>query len=116
MKNPKYFELWYIDWNPGRGSEQIGIRPALIIQNDSANQNDNYPNTIVLAVSTKGKKVSFHLEVKPSEKNCLKETSYIKCEQIMTISKDRLFNKIGTLEDIYRTDIENAMKKVLNIG
>jgi mRNA interferase MazF len=116
MKNPKYFDLWYINWNPGRVSEQIGVRPGLIVQNDLANQNNNYPNTIVLAVSTKGKKVPFHIEITPSEKNGLKEISFIKCEQIMTISKDRLLTKIGTLEDIYKSVTEKALIKVLNIG
>lgn len=114
MKNPSYFELWYIDWNPSRGSEQSGIRPALIIQNDLANQNIKYPNTIVLAVSTKGKPVSFHIKIDPSIKNGLKEISYVKCEQIMTISKDRLLNKIGLLENNYKTQIDNALKKTLN--
>jgi len=115
MKNPNYSELWYIDWNPGRGSEQTGIRPALIIQNDLANQNNRYPNTIVLAVSTKGKPVSFHIEIKPSMNNGLKEISYIKCEQVMTISKDRLVNKIGVLEDEYKAKIDKALIRTLNI-
>lgn len=116
MKKPSYFELWYIDWNPGRGSEQTGIRPALIIQNDLANHNEKYPNTIVLAVSTKGKPVSFHIEITPSENNGLKEISYIKCEQIMTISKERLLNKIGLLENTYKVKIDKALNKTLNIG
>ena len=116
MKNPSYFELWYIDWNPSRGSEQSGIRPALVIQNDLANQNDKYPNTIVLAVSTKGKPVSFHIEIKPSLSNALKEISYVKCEQVMTISKERLLNKIGALEAEYKVKLDKALNKTLNIG
>ncbi|MBC7473261.1 MAG: type II toxin-antitoxin system PemK/MazF family toxin [Candidatus Sericytochromatia bacterium] len=115
MKSPKYFELWYVDWNPSRGSEQSGIRPALIIQNDLANQNDKYPNTIVLAVSTKSKSVSFHVQIKPSLENGLKEISYIKCEQIMTISKERLLNKIGLLENDYKLIVDKYLNKTLNI-
>ncbi|MEK7431596.1 MAG: type II toxin-antitoxin system PemK/MazF family toxin [Cyanobacteriota bacterium] len=116
MKNPSYFELWYIDWNPSRGSEQSGIRPALIIQNDIANHNDKYPNTIVLAVSTKGKPVSFHIEITPSLNNGLKEISYVKCEKVMTISKKRLLNKIGLIENDYKLKIDKALNKTLNIG
>ncbi len=112
----QYFELWYIDWNPSRGSKQAGIRTALIIQNDVANHNDKYPNTIVLAVSTKGKLVSFHIELKPSLINGLKEVSYVKCEQIMTISKDRLLNRIGLVENDYKLKIDKALTKTLNIG
>ncbi|MFN8575289.1 MAG: type II toxin-antitoxin system PemK/MazF family toxin [Candidatus Sericytochromatia bacterium] len=116
MKKPSYFELWYIDWNPSRGSEQSWIRPALVIQNDLANHNEKYPNTIVLSVSTKGKPVSFHIELKKSIDNVLKDISYVKCEHIMTISKERLLNKIGILEDIYKSQIDKALNKILNIG
>ena len=55
MKNPKRFEIWLVNWNPGRGSEQEGLRPSLVIQTDAGNINPNYPNTIVLAISTKGR-------------------------------------------------------------
>lgn len=116
MKKPSYFELWYVDWNPSRGSEQSGIRPALVIQNDLANHNESYPNTIVIAVSTKGKPVSFHIEIIPSKNNKLKDISYVKCEQVMTISKDRLLNKIGLLEISYKVKVDKALNKVLNIG
>ena len=115
MKNPSYFELWYIDWNPSRGSEQSGVRPALIVQTDQANHNTKYNNTIVLAVTTKGKPVSFHIKIDPSKQNGLKDISYIKCEQIMTISKDMLLNKIGDLEDIYKEKIDSALIKLVNI-
>ena len=50
-----------LDWNPARGSEQLGRRPGLIIQNDVGNRAVHYPLTIVAAVSTKGKAVPFHV-------------------------------------------------------
>ncbi len=43
-------DIWLVDWSPGRGSEQAGLRPALIIQNDIGNQYS--PTTIVAAIST----------------------------------------------------------------
>jgi len=115
MKTPKRFEIWIVNWNPGRGSEQEGIRPTLIIQTDAGNTNPNYPNTIVVAISTKGRPVPFHIRVEPSEENGLKSISYIKCEQILTISKERLVEKIGALEEEYRSKIEEALKLVLNL-
>jgi hypothetical protein len=53
-------DIWVVDWSPGRGSEQAGMRPAVVVQTDAANLNPRYPNTIVLTVSTKGKAVPFH--------------------------------------------------------
>lgn len=62
VKSLKRFEVWLVNWNPGRGSEQEGIRPSLIIQTDAGNINPNYPNTIVLAISTKGRELLFHIK------------------------------------------------------
>ena len=116
MKNPKRLEIWLVNWNPGRGSKQEGIRPSLIIQTDAGNINPNYPNTIVLAISTKGREVPFHIKVKPSSTNGLKSLSFIKCEQILTISKERLVEKIGILELQYANKVEEALKLVLGLG
>ena len=109
-------EIWLVNWSPGRGSEQQGLRPAVIIQTDAANLNPNYPNTIVVAISTKGKKVPFHISVEPSSLNGLNKKSYIKAEQILTISKDRLIKRIGKLEEKYIKQIDNAIKLVLELN
>ena len=45
-------DVWLVDWSPSRGSEQSGMRPALVVQTDAANQNPRYPNVIVAAIST----------------------------------------------------------------
>ena len=68
MNKPQRGEIWFIDWSPARGSEQGGIRPSLILQTDKGNLNDNYPNTVVLTISTKGRKIPFHIELKPNKK------------------------------------------------
>ncbi|TFG91370.1 MAG: type II toxin-antitoxin system PemK/MazF family toxin [Syntrophobacterales bacterium] len=107
-------EIWYVDWSPGRGSEQTGLRPAVIIQTDAANRNPRYPNTIVLTVSTKGQEVPFHVPVNPSAGNGLQEKSFVKCEQIMTISKERLIRRMGCLDEEQMETIAAAMRRVLS--
>ena len=108
-------EIWWVDWSPGRGSEQKGIRPALVVQTDAANLNPKYPNTIVVAISTKGKPVPFHVLLEPSDKNGLKKRSYAKAEQLLTISKDRLIEHIGTVEPEVMDKIKEAVKMVLDL-
>jgi mRNA interferase MazF len=108
-------EIWWVDWSPGRGSEQQGIRPALIVQTDAANLNPKYPNTIVVAISTKGKPVPFHIPVQPSSQNGLSKVSYIKTEQLLTISKERLIKRIGVLEREVMEQVEKAIKLVLDL-
>jgi mRNA interferase MazF len=58
---PNRGEIWQLDWSPGRGSEQTGVRPALIVQNDPGNHSPIYPNTIVVSISTKGRNIPFHV-------------------------------------------------------
>jgi mRNA interferase MazF len=113
--DPQRGKLWWFDWSPGRGSEQEGTRPALVMQTDAANLNPRYPNTIVLAVSTKGKPVPFHIAVKPTVQNGLGELSYIKCEQILTIAKKRLISKTGILETEFLQQVGKAITLVLNV-
>ncbi len=83
-------QIWLVNWTPGRGSEQWGKRPALVIQTDAANLNLRYPNTIVLAISTKGLPVATHVRIEAGKETGLTEISYLKGEQIPTISKERL--------------------------
>lgn len=106
-------EIWTVDWTPGRGSEQTGLRPALVIQTDAACRNPRYPNVIVLAVSTAGRNVPFHITMTPTEENGLRAPSFVKCEQILTISKDRLRERWGTVTEDDMSAIEEAVVLVL---
>jgi mRNA interferase MazF len=106
-------QVYWIDWNPARGSEQAGRRPALIVQNDPFNQNERYPNTIVVAVSTSGRAVPTHVILEPNAQNGLRERSYIKCEQFVTISKDRLQELIGTTDANIMRQVDRALKRAL---
>lgn len=109
-------ELHWVDWNPSRGSEQAGRRPALIVQADAANANPRYPNTIVAAVSTSGRAVATHVPLAPSARNGLSALSYVKCEQILTISKDRLVEKIGEIETADLVRVDTALRQALDLS
>jgi len=101
-----------VDFNPGRGSEQIGRRPALVLQNDTGNQNPKYPNTVVLAMSTQGKPIPFHVRIDPNPQNGLREVTYVKCEQVLTLSKARLIGPepLGQLSTAEMRKVEVAVK------
>ncbi len=91
-------ELYWLDWNPARGSEQAGRRPALVVQENPASANPNYPLTVVVAISTQGRAIATHVSIEPTALNGLSALSYAKCEQIQTVSKARLIQLIGVLE------------------
>jgi mRNA interferase MazF len=115
-KQLKRGEIWLLDWSPSRGSEQAGFRPALVIQTDAANSNPGYPNTIVLAISTKGKQVPFHVPLKPNSLNGLTEASFVKCEQVLTVAKDRLVRMLGVIGEGELQQIKQAIRLVLEVG
>ena len=106
-------ELYWLDWNPARGSEQAGRRPALVVQENAASANPNYPLTIVVAISTSGRSISAHVAIEPSASNNLSALSFAKCEQIQTVSKARLLHKIGTLDPLDISRVTVALKAVL---
>ena len=109
-------QVWLVDWSPGRGSNQLGRRPALIIQTNAANTNPRYPNTIVLTVSTKGLVVATHVEIAPDARNGLRHTSWVKCEQNLTVPNDRLITLWGTLSAGDLDRVEIAVKTALALA
>ena len=91
-------DMFYADLSPVVGSEQGGIRPVLIIQNDTGNK---YSPTVIAAAITSqtGKsRLPTHIEI-GSRENGLKADSVVLTEQIRTIDKSRLKEKIGHIDD-----------------
>lgn len=110
-------DLFWVDWSPARGSEQAGRRPALIVQGDAGNSSTTYPNTIVAAVSTKGREIPLHVRLRPSPRSGLRKTSWVKCEQVMTISKQRLSPEpIGRLDAAELQQVDAALRLSLALG
>ena len=91
-------DMFYADLSPVVGSEKGGVRPVLIIQNDLGNK---YSPTVIAAAITSqtGKnKLPTHIEI-DSESCGLKNNSVVLTEQIRTIDKSRLKEKIGHIDD-----------------
>lgn len=114
QKKPQRGEIWLIDWNPSRGSEQAGLRPSIVIQNNHGNNNDKFPNTIITTISTKGRNIPLHIRLIPNTLNGLNEISFIKTEQILTISKERLIKKLGEISNEELKAINESIKLLLN--
>ncbi|MEJ1933096.1 type II toxin-antitoxin system PemK/MazF family toxin, partial [Nostoc sp. NIES-2111] len=81
-------EVWLVDLNPVRGHEQAGKRPGLIISVDLFNQSPS-GLIIVLPITSKDKGIPFHVEINPPEGG-IKVQSFIKCEDVRSISVERL--------------------------
>lgn len=98
-------DMFYADLSPVVGSEQGGIRPVLIIQNDMGNKHS--PTVIAAAITSQTDKNNLptHITLE-SHNNGLKADSVVLTEQIRTIDKSRLKEKIGHIDD------ENIMSQI----
>ena len=110
---PKRGEVWLVNWNPARGSEQAGRRPALVIQNDIGNE--MAPTTIVAAISSSVKVFPMNVKINPPEGG-LDLPSIIKTSQILTVAKERLEKRLGRISTKKMGDVNRAIKLSLNLS
>ena len=104
-------DIFYADLPPTIGSEQGGIRPVLIVQNDTGNRYS--PTTIVVTLTKQQKNdLPTHILVDVDKENGLKYDSTALCEQIKTIDKRRLKGKIGSIHNNAEVleEISNGLK------
>ncbi len=101
-------DIFYANLNPVIGSEQGGVRPVLILQNNIGNKYS--PTTIIAAITSKIKKAKLptHVELSAAEFN-LEKDSVILLEQVRTIDKRRLKEKIAHLDDEIMSEIDQAI-------
>lgn len=107
-------DIYYAELNPVVGSEQGGIRPVLIIQNDIGNQYS--PTTIVAAITSQISKAKLptHVEL-TSKKTGLDKDSVILGEQIRTIDKCRLKEKLTYLDEETMARVNQALEISLGL-
>ena len=107
-------EIWWADLSPTIGTEQSGLRPVLVVQTDHANPHS--PHTIIVPFTTKIRRkiLPSHVFI-PATKSNLPEDSVILCEQIRVIDKHRLIRKAGMLTEKFLSEINIALKAILNL-
>lgn len=100
-------DLYYADLNPVVGSEQGGIRPVLIIQNDIGNKHS--PTVIIAAITSKAMKTTLPTHHVLSAHSGLERDSIVLLEQIRTIDKRRLKEYVGVLGQEDMQNIDRAL-------
>ena len=101
-------DLFYADLSPVVGSEQGGVRPVLVIQNDVGNKYS--PTVITAAVTSKINKAKLPTHIELDAKSFgLARDSVVMAEQVRTIDKQRLKERIGHLDDIAMQSVEHAL-------
>ncbi|MDD6102721.1 MAG: type II toxin-antitoxin system PemK/MazF family toxin [Clostridiales bacterium] len=114
MNTIKRGDIYYADLRPVIGSEQGGIRPVIIIQNDLGNLYS--PTVICAAITSKQNKAKLPTHVEVSAKNGgVSKDSVILLEQVRTIDKSRLKEKVCHVSDNVLSDIDRALHVSLSI-
>ncbi len=108
-------DIYYADLSPVIGSEQGGVRPVLIIQNDVGNK---YSPTVIAAAITSQKektRLPTHISVISGECGLAKD-SIVLLEQVLTIVNNRLIERMGSLDDISMGMVDKALSVSFGLG
>ena len=107
-------DIYYADLRPVVGSEQGGVRPVLIIQNDIGNRHS--PTVICAAITSQMHKAKLptHIEIDASKYNLIKN-SVVLLEQIRTIDKKRLREKISHIDNSLMEKVNEGLKISLSV-
>ena len=107
--NVKRGEIYYADLSPVIGSEQGGIRPVLIVQNDVGNRFS--PTVIAAAITSQKYKAGLPTHIRVNSSDCgLAKDSIVLLEQVRTIDKRRLKERMGNLNEIDMNRINHALR------
>jgi len=106
-------EIWLVNLSPTAGREQAGTRPALIISVDMFNHGAA-ELVIALPITSKAKGIPLHVEIMPPEGG-LSVKSYVKCEDVRSISTTRLKRKLGKVSQRAVDDVEDRLRILLGL-
>lgn len=108
MSMVKRGDIYYADLSPVIGSEQGGMRPVLIVQNDTGNKHS--PTVIAAAITSQVGKARLPTHIELSAQSVgLSRDSVILLEQIRTLDKSRLREKMGSLDEGTMNKVDNAI-------
>lgn len=106
-------QVWLADLNPTIGREQSGLRPVLITSSDYFNQ--GFAQLVyAVPITSQNKNIRSHVAVSPSEGG-LSLPSFIMCEAMRSISKERLIKQLGILSPATMLEVENILKILLDM-
>ena len=110
---PSRGEVWLVDLNPTRGHEQAGTRPCVVVSLDNFNRGPA-GLVVVLPMTTTYRGIPLHVEVSPPNGG-VRQRSFIKCEDIRSVSSDRLLQCWGTLSPDVMAAVADCLRILLQL-
>ena len=110
---PSKAEVWLVNLNPTGGHERAGVRPGLVVSTDAFNHGPA-ALVVVLPLTTSARGIPLHVAVEPPEGGVL-ERSFIKCEDIRSVSKERLMERWGIASARTMAAVEDRLRIFLEL-
>jgi mRNA interferase MazF len=113
MTHPLRGEVWLVTLDPTVGREQAGTRLALVVSDDLFNQS-HAELVVVLPITSKNKGIRSHVAVTPPEGG-LTLPSYVKCEDVRSVSLQRLGRRLGKVTPLTLSQVETRLRIILRL-
>jgi mRNA interferase MazF len=110
---PKRGEIWLLDFDPTKGHEQAGTRPALVLSVDLFNSG---PATLIIVcpITSRNRNIRSHVEIAPQDGG-LTVTSYIMAEHVRSVSRERLVRRMGAASAGALASVEERIRILLGL-
>ncbi len=113
MSNALRGEVWLVELDPTRGREQAGKRPALIVSTNGFNKSPA-DLVVLIPMTSKDKGIPWHVAVQAPEGG-LKTVSFIMCEAVRSVSKERLAQRWGTVSASTLDNVEDRLRILFDL-
>ena|SRR5258708_37356265 len=110
---PARGDIWLVDFDPTRGREQAGTRPALVVSVDPFNAGPA-DLIIVCPVTSKAKGIRSHVPIFPPEAG-LSQPSFIKCEDVRSVSQERFIRRLGMTALFTMHQVEDTLRILMGL-
>jgi mRNA interferase MazF len=111
--SPARGDIWLADLNPIKGREQAGMRPCLVVSVNIFNQSPA-ELVIVIPLTTRAKGIRTHVPLAPPEGG-VREQSFIKCEDVRSISTERLSSRWGAVSAATMRTVEDCLRILMGL-
>lgn len=108
--------IFWHDFGPRQNHLQEGKRPALVVQTDGLNRLEGYPNTMIVPLTTKGRQSPTYVQIEPTPESGLERTSWAITNQVFTIGKGDLGERIGQVSRKELFGIKEGLKIAFSIA
>ncbi len=110
---PSRGDVWFADLGQTRGHEQAGVRPVVVVSSDLLNRGRSRL-VVVVPLTRRERRIPFHVELSPPEGG-VQRRSFAKCEDVRSVSHERLISHMGAVSDETLADITRRLCLLLDL-